>query len=123
MQNKGIRNMKKNDENEDRKLENQISKALEHLHLLTSIYVGKRQIQRGDSRPIEDVWKEIKEKFKFKLSLKNKKIILHDIGTKFPALNNLFHKEVLDLICKYLENRDELFKQKHPKKYPPRYYV
>lgn len=107
----------------ERKVEQGIHKAITDLQLLTGIYIGERQIARGDAIPQEEVWKKLKEKFKFKIDKKSRenikqtmlKIITEDVSYSYIS------EELTKYVVNLLEKRDELFKRKHPRKYPSPY--
>lgn len=117
----GLENTKKNGfslnisrPKEERKIEKEISKKVNELQLLLGMYIGEHQIKRGDTIPMEDVWKKFKDKYKFKLSDNDKR----NINKKIKDDKNL-SEFIFDLI----ENRDDIFKKniKKPKMYPSPY--
>jgi hypothetical protein len=103
---------------QERKVERAIHKALSDLQVLTGIYIGEREIERGDTTPAEEVWKKFKKKYAFKLPDKNKENIKREIKRIM-----ILHDEVglCNYVFQLLERRDEIFKQKHPKMYPSPY--
>ena len=99
---------------QERKIERSIHKALSDLQVLTSIYMGEREIARGDTIPHEEVWKKFKKKYKFKLSCKSKENIKKDLF-EFTQTNNV---QLLEYVIRLIELRDELFKRPSPKRFP-----
>jgi hypothetical protein len=100
----------------ERKVERAIHKALRDLQLLTGIYIGERQIERGDTIPHEEVWKRLKEKYQFKLSDKEKNKIRRVLENE-----DCEREEIAYYVFGLIEKRDEKFKRRKPKMYPSPY--
>jgi len=112
--------MKTSKEAKERKIEQEIHKCLSNLQVFLAMYIGEREIERGDTVPLEEVWKKIKEKYAFKLSDKDKYEIKKKIR-KITDKNNFYEIDLFNCIFSLLEHRDELFRKKHPKMYPSPY--
>lgn len=91
---------------QERKMEKLIHKALSDLQVLTSVYIGEREITRGDTVPHKEVWKRFKEKYAFKLTAEAKASIAKNLFEETQTNN----PQLLNYVIHLIEQRDELFK-------------
>ena len=111
------KDMSKKAKNE-RRTEKLIHKALSDLQVLTRIYIGEREIARGDTIPHEVVWKRFKEKYAFKLKDKEKRDIKKEIEEKIYRSAIDQAKQITAYVIHLLENRDTIYKRSLPKSFP-----
>lgn len=113
----------------ERNVEKAIHKALSDLQIFTGMYIGERQVKRGDCISAKELWKKFKDKFKWQLTDNDKlmlkteiRSIINEFG--MPEGNRtLITKRFSDYVYKLLESRDERFKSKRklPNKIPTPY--